>query len=62
MPAIPLRALFAAAAVVAVALLGTFTHIVHQATDAGASRYLTPAKATAVAKVDARPNKAAAGR
>jgi hypothetical protein len=63
MPAIsPLRALFAAAVVVAPALLGTFIHIVRQATDAGASRYLSPAKATAVARVDGRPVKAAPAR
>lgn len=63
MPAIvPTRAVFAAAVALAVALLGTFTHIVHQATDAGAKRYLTPANTAIVAKADARAGSKAAPR
>jgi hypothetical protein len=49
MPSVPTQRVLAALAVVcALALLGTFTYIVHQATETGASRKLPHAKSAPV--------------
>jgi len=56
------RAVLAAAVALAVALLGTFAHIVQEAAVAGPNRYLQPPNPTTLAKGAPRVDRAGATR